>query len=192
MDTDALNSIHDSKRSTDTGTNITLPRPLKVIYSVHRYFRWCLQSPIVPGTHWTGIACHISLTHIHRTSTNMEHLKQEAYGVYYSITKCNYYLQGFALVVRNDHKPLQMFINGKNANNKVNHLSLELATYNITLEWISGACNKTMDCLSSLVEVPENDTTDSSILINAVKASPTETHHLHLQQNQCSSNSAIR
>ena len=46
--------------------------------------------------------------------------KQEAYGVYYTITKWNYYLQGANITVKNDHKPLAWFLNGKNANNKVN------------------------------------------------------------------------
>ena len=45
-----------------------------------------------------------------------------------------------------------MFLNGKNANNKVNRWSLELTTYNITFEWISGAKNKAANCLSQLVE----------------------------------------
>ena len=66
-------------------------------------------------------------------------LEQEAYGVYYTITKWNYYLQGADITIHNDHKPLAKFLNGKNANNKVNRLGLELATYNITFEWISGA-----------------------------------------------------
>ena len=61
--------------------------------------------------------------------------EQEAYGVYYAITKWNYYLQGADIIVRNDHKPLTKFLNGKNANNKVNRWELELATYNITFEW---------------------------------------------------------
>ena len=80
--------------------------------------------------------------------------EQEAYGVYYTITKWNYYLQGADITVRNDHKPLAKFLNGKNANNKVNRWGLELATYNITFEWISGAKNKAADCLSCLVELP--------------------------------------
>ena len=46
------------------------------------------------------------------------------------------------------------FVNGKNANNKVNRWSLALTTYNITFEWISGAKNKAADCLSWLVEQP--------------------------------------
>ena len=74
----------------------------------------------------------------HKWSTT----KQEAFGVYYAITKWNYYLQGANIIVRNDHKPLAQFLNGKNMNNKVNRWSLELATYNITFEWISGAKNK--------------------------------------------------
>ena len=40
----------------------------------------------------------------------------------------------------------------KNANNKVNIWSLELTTYNITFEWISGTKNKAASCLSQLVE----------------------------------------
>ena len=77
--------------------------------------------------------------------------EQEAFGVYYAITKWNYYLQGANIIVWNDHKPLAQFLNGKNANNKVNRWSLELTTYNITFEWISGARNKAADCLSRLV-----------------------------------------
>ena len=77
--------------------------------------------------------------------------EQEVFGVYYVITKWNYYLQGANIIVRNDHKPLARFLNGKNTNNKVNRWSLELATYNITFEWISGAKNKVADCLSRLV-----------------------------------------
>ena len=68
------------------------------------------------------------------------------------MTKWNYYLKGADIIVRNDHKPLAKFLNGKNANNKVNRLGLKLATYNITFEWISGAKNKAADCLSRLVE----------------------------------------
>ena len=80
--------------------------------------------------------------------------KQEAYGVYYVITKWNYYLQGADFTVKNGHKPLAKFLNEKNANNKVNRWSLELATYNITIKWISGAKNKAANCLSQLVELP--------------------------------------
>ena len=46
--------------------------------------------------------------------------EQEAYRVYYAVTKWNYYLQGAEVIICNDHKPLARFLNEKNANNKVN------------------------------------------------------------------------
>ena len=78
--------------------------------------------------------------------------EQEAYDIYYAISKWNYYLQGADIIVRNDHKPLAQFLNGKNVNNKVNRWSLELTTYNISFEWISGAKNKEADSLFRLVK----------------------------------------
>ena len=74
--------------------------------------------------------------------------EQEAYGIYFAIKKWNYYLQGADIIARNDHKPLAWFLNGKNENTKINRWGLELASYNITFEWISGARNKAADCLS--------------------------------------------
>ena len=74
--------------------------------------------------------------------------EQEAYSIYFAIKKWNYYLQGADIIVRNDHKPLARFLNGKNKNTKINRWGLELASYNITFEWISGARNKAVDCLS--------------------------------------------
>ena len=90
--------------------------------------------------------------------------EQEAYSVYYMGIMWNYYLQGAEPIVRNDHKLLERFINGKNANNNVNRWGLELATYNITFEWISGAHNKAADCLSHLVELPQNKPTTINML----------------------------
>ena len=102
-----------------------------------------------------------TLSETQRKWSNME---QEAYGVYYAITKWNYYLQGADIIVRNDHKPLAKFLNETNANNKVNRWGLELATYSITFEWISGAKNKTADCLSCLVELPSTPSSSINML----------------------------
>ena len=74
------------------------------------------------------------------------------------------------IIVQNEHTPLTKFLNGKNANNKVNRWGLELATYNITFEWISGACNKAVDCLSCLVELPHS----TQIAINMLSATNTD------------------
>ena len=81
--------------------------------------------------------------------------EQEAYGIYFTIKKWNYYLQGADIMVINDHKPLAQFLNGKNENTKINRWGLELASYNITFEWISGTRNKAADCPSRLVELPK-------------------------------------
>ena len=98
--------------------------------------------------------------------------EQEAYGIYYAITKWNYYLQGTDIIVRNDHKALVHFLNGKNTNNKVNRWSLELATYNFSFEWISGARNKAAHCLSSLV-------TSTRTSVNMLTASSTDGPAIH-------------
>ena len=99
--------------------------------------------------------------------------EQEAYGIYFAIKKWNYYLQGADIVVRNDHKPLAWFLNGKNENTKINRWGLELASYTIMFEWISGAKNKATDCLLRLVELPEkhkkNPNGTKLMLINMVK-----------------------
>ena len=100
--------------------------------------------------------------------------EQEAYGIYFTIKKWNYYLQGADIIVRNDHKPLARFLNGKNENTKINRWGLELASYNIMFEWISVARNKAADCLSQLVELPKkhqkNPSRTKPTLINMVKA----------------------
>ena len=77
----------------------------------------------------------------------MEHHRTRSLWSYHATTKWNYYLKGADIIAQNNHKPLNKFLNGKNANNKVNRWGLELATYKITFEWISGACNKAADCL---------------------------------------------
>ena len=57
------------------------------------------------------------------TQWKLSTTEQEIYGIYYAVRKWNYYLQGSDIVVCNDHKPLHKFLNGKNANNKVNRWS---------------------------------------------------------------------
>ena len=41
-----------------------------------------------------------------KTQCKWSTTEQEAFGVYYAITKWNYYLQGANVIVQNDHKPL--------------------------------------------------------------------------------------
>ena len=99
--------------------------------------------------------------------------EQEVDGVYYAITKWNYYLQWAGIIVCNDHKPLAKFLNGGNTNNKVNRWGLELATYNITFEWILGKWNKVVNCFSRLVKLPRDSKATVKILIATPLDGPT-------------------
>ena len=118
--------------------------------------------------------------------------EQETYGVYYAITKWNYYRQGTDITVRNDHKPHAKFLNGKNANNKVNRWGLELTTYNITFKWISGAKNKVADCLSYLVELPSMPSASINIVSVSNKDGPTFNTRSQTQQHLTSDQSTAQ
>ena len=82
----------------------------------------------------------------------------------------------------NNHKPFNKFLHGKNVN-KVNRWGLELATYNITFEWIFGACNKAVNCLSCLVELLQ----DKPIPINMLSVTSTDgpAFNTRSQTHQC-------
>ena len=99
-------------------------------------------------------------------------MKQEAYGIYYVVTQWNYYLHRSDIVVYNDHKPLQKFLTGKNANNKVNRWSWKVVTYNIIFEWISGSCNKAADCISQLVDVTDTPVAPTTSIYMLVTSNP--------------------
>ena len=71
----------------------------------------------------------------------------------------------------------------KNANNKVNRWGLELATYNITFKWISGAKNKVADCLSYPVELPQTTLTPINLL--SVTNSDGPAFNTRSQTHQC-------
>ena len=131
-----------------------------MIHSLHRCLRWCLWCSAITGTQWSRITSHVSFTHIHIYSQTwglwclLHHYKMELLS---------------DIIMYNDHNPLQKFLTGKNANNKVNWWSLEPATHYITFKWISGACNKTAGCLTQWIKVPTNPAA-ASIPINMVVA----------------------
>ena len=147
------------------------------------------EKPYIVYTDASDDACRAQLSQIHNgtdfsvaflshmftdTQRKWSTPEQEAYGIYFTIKKWNNYLQGADITVRNDHKPLAHFLNRKNINTKINRWGLELASYNITFKWISGAKNKVTDFLSWLLELPEKHQKNPSImkptLIKMVKA----------------------
>ena len=147
--------LFDTQGISYPSTNIALSKSNKTYHHIYRCIRWCLWRTTVTGIWWNRIPNNFSFTYIYgqcKWSTT----EQKAYGIYYIVTKCNYYPQGAEVIVCNDHTPLARFLNGKNANNKVHRWELEIVTYNISLEWISGAWNKAAECLSWLVELPQD------------------------------------
>ena len=95
-------------------------------------------------------------------------------------------MQGTDIIIKNDHKPLAWFLNGKNATMKVNRWSLELATYNISFKWISGAKNKAADCLSRLVKPI---TTSANMLTASSTDRPAFHNRRHMQNTSSSTTS---
>ena len=82
--------------------------------------------------------------------------EQGAYGVYYAVTKWNYYLQGAEVIVHNDHKPLARFPNGKNTNNKDKQMGIRISYLQHYFQIDIWSLNKATNCLSQLVEWPQD------------------------------------
>ena len=127
LDTRTSWSFSTFEGSHSSSTHPTLPKPKQDIHCIHRCFRWCICRAQLSQEHnGTGFPVAFLSHTFMETQCKWSTTEQEAFGVYYAITKWNYYLQGADIIVRNDHKPLAWFLNGKNTNNKVNRWSLNL------------------------------------------------------------------
>ena len=170
MDSRTSGSLHEIERFHHTGTNSTLSQPQKEIYSLHRCFRWCLQSPVNTGTWWYRISNCLPVSHFFGNPEKVEY--HSTRGLWSLL--CHNQME--LLSSRHRHHCQEWpqatckIFEWKNTNNKVNRWGLELATYNITFEWISAAKNKAADCLSCLVELPSMP----SASINMVSVSNTD------------------
>ena len=146
-----------------------------MLHSEHRCLRRCLWNSVITGRWWSRTLGCISLPHIHRHPMEMEHYGAGSLWYLLCGNKVELLSTRIWHFVCNDHKSLQKFLNGKNANNKVNRWCLELATYNITFELISGAHNKAADCISQLVDIkdmPANATTSINMLVTSTPDGP--------------------
>ena len=54
-------------------------------------------------------------------------LTKEAYAIYMSIKKLDYYLQDADIILRSDHLPLKKFLEKKTLNSKVNNWAVEIS-----------------------------------------------------------------
>ena len=136
-------------------THSVIPGHNKTLHCVHRCLRRCLWSSALTDTQWNQIPGSFLIAYIYRHPTEMEYARTR------SIRHLLRHQEMELLPTRSRHhskkrpQAFGMVLNGKNENTKINRWALELASYNITFEWISGAKNKAADCLSQLVELPE-------------------------------------
>ena len=108
----------------DTRTKHSLPSPKEAIVQASILHYPNLNKRYIVYTNPSDNACGAQLSQEHNgmefpvaflshtfteTQWKWSTTEQEAYGIYYTITKWNYYLQGANIIVRNDHKPLVHF-----------------------------------------------------------------------------------
>ena len=78
---------------------------------------------------------------------------KEAYAIYMSIKKLSFYLTDEEITLGSDHLPLKKFLLKNTLNSKVNNWAVELETFNIKFEHISGIKNTLADTLSRIIKV---------------------------------------
>ena len=84
---------------------------------------------------------------------NWAALVKEAFAIYMSTRKLDYYLDEAATTIRSDHLPLKRFLEHKTKNSKVDNWSLDIAHYNLQFEYVKGIKNTLVDTVSRLVQL---------------------------------------
>ena len=85
---------------------------------------------------------------------NWAALTKEAYAIYMSVKKLNYYLNDCeGITLRSDHLPLKKFLQKNTLNTNVNNWAVELSSYKINFEYIKGIKNTLADTMSRLVNI---------------------------------------
>ena len=162
MATSAPCSLHDAKEAIIQGHILCFPDPARrhIVYTdaLHNSCGAQLSQEHDRTKFPIAFLSHI-FTETQRKCSTPE---QEAYGVYYAITKWNYCLQGADIIVCNDHKPLAKFLNGK-----MPTLNQQMGTgtcglrYHIWVNIMKQAAN----CLSILVTLPNGNKATVKMLI---------------------------
>ena len=84
---------------------------------------------------------------------NWAALTKEAYAIYMSVKRLSFYLTDAEITLGSDHLPLKKFLLKNTLNSKVNNWAVELETFNIHFERISGIWNTLADTLSRIVRM---------------------------------------
>ena len=81
----------------------------------------------------------------------VKELVKEAYAIYMSIRKLDYYLDEAVMNIRSDHLPIKRFLEHKTKNFKVDNWSLDITHYNLQFEYVKGIKNTLVHTISRLV-----------------------------------------
>ena len=84
---------------------------------------------------------------------NWAALTKEAYAIYMSIKKLNYYLEDAEIILMCDHLPLKKFLKRNTLNSKVNNWAVELSAHKIEFRYIKGIKNTLADTMSRLIQI---------------------------------------
>ena len=89
-------------------------------------------------------------------------LTKEAYAIYMSFKKLEYYLEDVDITLRSDHLPLKKFLAKNTLNSKVNNWAIEiLPLSSFTFEYIKGIKNTLADTMSRLIDIDPQIQQDS-------------------------------
>ena len=140
---------------------LKFPDPQKpyVLFIDASKYAWAgvLTQPYTEETEGKMVTTHHPVTYVsglfRGSQLNWAALTKEAYVIYMSVKKLSFYLTDAEITLRSDHLPLQHFLLKNMLNSKVNNWAIELETFNITFEHISGVKNTLADTLSRIVKV---------------------------------------
>ena len=77
----------------------------------------------------------------------------KAFAIYMSVKKLSFYLTDGDVLLKSDHLPLKKFLQKNTLNDKVNNWAMELESFNIRFEHVSGKANILADTLNHLVDI---------------------------------------
>ena len=140
---------------------LKFPDPQKpyVLFTDASKYAWAgvLTQPYTEETEGKSITVHHPVTYMSGlfmdSQLNWTALTKEAYVIYMSVKKLRFYLTDAEITLRSDHFPLKKFLLKNMLNSKVNNWAVELETFNIHFEHISGIWNTLGDTLSRLVKI---------------------------------------
>ena len=135
------------------------PQKLYVLFTDASKYAWAgvLTQPYTEETEGKTVTTHHLVTYVsglfRGSQLNWVALTKEAYAMYMSIKKLSFYLTDAEITLRSDHLPLKKFLLRNTLNSKVNNWAVELETFNIKFEHISGMKNTLADMLSRIIKM---------------------------------------